>query len=242
LVDEVLAVGDAQFQKKCLGKMEDVANKQGKTILFVSHNMAAIQALCSRAIFIQRGKIALDTDVAKATQSYSDSMQEESVPLLSNERNRDGSGTFRFKSVQIKDAESNSLNVVRCGRDVDVILEYESRDNQPLKYVQFAIGFHSLLGQFLFMCTTDLMNMDFPILPPKGQVVCRIPFFPLSPGRYGFNFNGSANGILADWVKDLLCFSVIEDDFFGSGKLPPQTHGGFLVRHSWMEGPASLSP
>lgn len=85
IVDEVLAVGDAQFQKKCLGKMEDVSAREGRTVLFVSHNMAAIKALCKNGIYLEKGKICYTGDVSNTTDAYLSAGISESAPFISFE-------------------------------------------------------------------------------------------------------------------------------------------------------------
>ena len=102
IVDEVLAVGDAAFQKKCLGKMSDVASKEGRTVLFVSHNMTAVTALCSRAILLNAGRVQMDGKTAEVTQAYHTTAFEESSNCVNlREVSRRGSGKVRFETLRI---------------------------------------------------------------------------------------------------------------------------------------------
>ncbi len=98
LVDEVLAVGDAAFQKKCLGKMGDVA-KEGRTVLFVSHNMAAVQNLCRRSLLLNDGQVVLDGSTDRVVMKYLSWIQSRTSAPLSNRKDREGNGALRFKRI-----------------------------------------------------------------------------------------------------------------------------------------------
>src|SRR6185436_18853069 len=99
IVDEVLAVGDAAFQKKCLGKMKDVAG-QGRTVLFVSHQMAAIQNLCSRVVLLKNGRVSAQGDADSVIQQYLSEGKTQALPL-EQRSDRQGSGAIRFVSCQV---------------------------------------------------------------------------------------------------------------------------------------------
>jgi lipopolysaccharide transport system ATP-binding protein len=106
IVDEVLAVGDATFQRKCLGKMSDVASKEGRTVLFVSHNMTAVTALCNRAILLNAGQVQMDGDTAEVTQVYhANSFQQASNSVKLDQVERSGNGKLRFEALRT-DVES----------------------------------------------------------------------------------------------------------------------------------------
>ncbi len=234
LVDEVLAVGDAAFQRKCLGKMGDVA-KEGRTVLFVSHNMAAVSGLCKRGIVLERGEIVFSGSVDNAISHYGsliDSINYQLKPL--RERiDREGSGAFRFINVSFRTPSRGITDTLFTGETVFILLDYESDSLEPLQNVSISIPFYNYLGQSIFMCWTRLLDQDFEQIPPRGRIVAEIPKFPLKEGKYYINLWCEVNGVLADWVKEAATVNVIEADFFSTGKMPPHGHGLIVVEHSF---------
>jgi lipopolysaccharide transport system ATP-binding protein len=111
IVDEVLAVGDAQFQKKCLGKMEEVG-KEGRTVLFVSHQMAAVEKLCGKGILLNQGKIQHIGNQTEVIAKYL-TINSDSFLLLQNRKDRQGTGEVKVFSIDVKDKEGNVLDVVQ---------------------------------------------------------------------------------------------------------------------------------
>lgn len=233
LVDEVLAVGDAAFQKKCLGKMGDVA-REGRTVLFVSHNMAAVMNLCRRAILLNRGEISQQGPVQLVTQEYISSLEPVGTRALGQFADREGSGTLRFVDLRILDASGREVLGPVCGEDMTFELTYEAPQSLNMKSVVFSIGFYNLFGQPLFMCRSDLRGTEYTNLPAQGLVACQIPRFPLPPGRFRVNLHCEVNGIVADWIRDALTIDVAEGDFFGSGRLPARERGDLLIDHHWL--------
>jgi lipopolysaccharide transport system ATP-binding protein len=126
IVDEVLAVGDTQFQKKCLGKMEDVG-KEGRTVIFVSHNMAAVTTLCQRAIWLINGKVNLEGDVEKITSKYLTYGAEQSGEIILTKQSQNQQ--FWFKKVSLLDVKGNVSSIFDVREPIKVRLEYEVAQN-----------------------------------------------------------------------------------------------------------------
>src|SRR5262245_23442528 len=118
VVDEVLAVGDVEFQRKCLGKMEDVSRK-GRTVLFVSHNLPAVQSLCSRGIVLHQGRVSADAPVGEAIREYLRSVEALSGQDLAERTDRKGAGATRLLGIDISDSERASAGVA-MGRPVRI--------------------------------------------------------------------------------------------------------------------------
>jgi len=235
LVDEVLSVGDQEFQQRCLGRMDEVAHG-GRTILFVSHNLAAVSSLCTRAILIQHGNAVEQGAVDRVLERYVASVREDERTSLRTRSDRLGGGSLRFTGLEVV-GESGSA---RTGDEVEVRLEYEAESE--LRNVMVSIGVNGLLGEPLFLCSTQLTGEHLRAVPRTGTVVCAIPRLSLMPGRYSLNIYAEVNGVLADWVRDAGTFDVVASDFFGTGQLPPSTHGHFLVEHSWSLGGELVAP
>lgn len=232
IVDEVLAVGDAEFQKKCLGKMNDVAS-HGRTILFVSHNMASITSLCSRACLLSNGKLIEDGEVHPVIERYLETIKSISRTPLIERTDRTGNGRVKFVDVRILNHRGDLVKAVASGQDIKISIDYQSVGNSILENVKVGIGVYSVTGTFLLYCSNELVGVDFKTLPSEGRVECTIPQLPLTPGQYHLNISFLVKGILADWVVEAANFQVIEGDFFGTGRLPPTTHGGFLTQQTW---------
>jgi lipopolysaccharide transport system ATP-binding protein len=228
LVDEVLAVGDVAFQKKCLGKMGDVA-KAGRTILFVSHNMAAVQNLCDTAYWLDHGKIAASGKVGSVVEKYLKAASSESRTFLGDRKDRRGDGRLRFEEFSVMNSRTSSP--AACGSPVTFALRYVGKP--PLHNVHISIGVFTALGEGVVYLSNDLVGQQFDNLPVSGAMVCRFEKLPLLPGRYSVNLHCTINGVLADWVIDAARFDVGDGDFFGSGKLPLPGYGTVAVPHQW---------
>lgn len=233
LVDEVLAVGDAAFQKKCLGKMGDVT-KEGRTVLFVSHNMASVSGLCKRGIVLESGKLTFEGNVDSAIGFYGSLIEtvSQSRPLR-DRQDRIGDGRLRFTSVSFSTPSRGVTDTFFTGEDVLISVSYETNESRPLSNVSVSIPFNNSLGLSIFMCWTRMTGQDFEIIPPRGRFVAKIHKLPLREGRYNINLYCEVNGILADWVREASTLNVIEGDFFHTGITPPTGHGVIVVEHDF---------
>ncbi|HMY70563.1 MAG TPA: ABC transporter ATP-binding protein [Blastocatellia bacterium] len=233
LLDEVLAVGDAAFQKKCLGKMSDVA-QQGRTVLLVSHNMAAISSLCTHAVMLKQGTLGYFGSPQTAIEQYLSEGASFTGISLEDRRDRTGSGAGKVTGISIYDARGGQQSVIQSGSDAVFALSYSAQRNSRLNNVLFEVKFTDLFGNLLFTLSTHLTGTNFDELNRTGTIYCRVPSFPLAPGLYQTQTVMYINNDLCDVVKDAFEVSVIEGDFFGSGKAAvPKFHGSFLVPQSW---------
>jgi lipopolysaccharide transport system ATP-binding protein len=231
IVDEVLAVGDAGFQKRCLGKMEEVA-KGGRTVLFVSHNMAAIQGLCSKCYLLSGGQLVAEGLPTSVVEQYLSEVSFVSPVPLEQRTDRQGTGEIRFLHVSILDSQGRSIDPALTGQDIDIVVSYRSQADKPISRLDVHLTFYTTLGQFMFTCSSEASGHPCEGLAPSGEFVCHIPELPLAPGRYIFNLFSTVGGEIADWVQSAGYLNVAAGDFFGTGQL--KTHGeGFVVKHTW---------
>ena len=233
LVDEVLAVGDAAFQKKCLGKMGDVA-KEGRTVLFVSHNMAAIENLCSRAILLESGQIVSEGETKTIINLYLQSITENITSTsLENITNRKGNGKIRLTYFYVTDPKGHQLKIIQSGQDIVFVLGFKCMEDN-VKNVVFGIAIHSLSGERLAVLYTSHTGQEFEKVPKKGEVRCYIPKFPFAPGRYQIRARVEVNGLEADFLKDGVGYIDVEaGDFYGTGKLCDKGYAPFLIYGNW---------
>jgi lipopolysaccharide transport system ATP-binding protein len=230
LVDEVLAVGDAAFQQRCLGKMHEAATG-GRTVLFVSHNMPAVTNICNRAVLLSDGRIDSDGDAEEVVGAYLREIGGRAPDCLRDRRDRKGSGPLRFKSFHLCDDDLKPVTYARSGRAAVLAFEYESE--RELSQVHISVGIHGRYDERLFLLGTDTAEQDFAALPSRGEVLCTVPMMPLQPGSYLFNLYCTVGGDISDWIQHAGKIDVESDDFFGSGRLPPLQQGPFLVDHNW---------
>jgi lipopolysaccharide transport system ATP-binding protein len=231
IIDEVLAVGDAQFQKKCLGKMDTVA-KEGRTILFVSHNMAAVSKLCRRGLVLEQGRVAYIGTQAEAVARYLTSSRAEARSLR-DRTDRIGSGQVRVVSLEVKDAQGRPLDVAASGQEIDICLHYESSPGFHSSRVIASIDVKTQFDTPVFLQHNRLTRDEWGVLPPRGAFVCRIPRLPLPPATYRITYSLMRDGEYLDAMEGAYELIVTDGDFFGSGEVPPATHGCCLVDASW---------
>jgi lipopolysaccharide transport system ATP-binding protein len=231
IVDEVLAVGDAGFQKKCLGKMAEVA-KGGRTVLFVSHNMAAIQGFCSKCYLLSGGQLVAEGSPTSVVEQYLADVSFVSPVPLEQRTDRQGTGKIRFRHVSILDSQGRSIDPALTGQDIDIVVSYRSQADKPISRLDVHLTFYTTLGQFMFTCSSEASGHPCEGLAPNGEFVCHIPELPLAPGRYIFNLFSTVGGEIADWVQSAGYLNVAPGDFFGTGQLKTHTEG-FVVKHTW---------
>lgn len=241
LIDEVLAVGDAGFQKRCLGKMEEVT-RSGRTILFVSHNMAAVQALCRRAILIDGGTIAAEGSSDEMVAEYlKRSAGDEGTELLKHARR--GDGPLRFARWEVRDDVLGVGTRIRANTACSFLIEY--RSPEPLTNLEMAVTIKDSLHQPVLTGSTTFQSQPLPKLPTSGVLRCHFEQLPLIPGSYRIHLWAQVNGVMSDLIEDAGGLDVLPADAYGTGRLPERKHGVVLAAHHWhFEGPvcADMDP
>jgi len=233
VIDEVLAVGDAEFQKKCLGKIESAARAGGRTVLFVSHNIAAVESLCSSAVLLSNGRLETQGNTHSVIRDYLRSMRRGPVIPLDERQDRKGSGIVRFTSVSLADGVGRNLPAFQCGTGAVLVLELENKSDRELK-MSVSLGIDNELGQRILLLDSALLGKDIEgVLPGAGVVRVLMPRLGLLPGRYHLTIFATVNGVIVDWVKNAGMFDVEAGDYFGAGKLPSEKEGLFVIDHDF---------
>ena len=231
VVDEVLAVGDAAFQRKCLGKMGEVAREQGRAVLFVSHNMVAITALCTRGVLLEQGRLTDDGPTGAVVQRYLRSLETLVTTPLADRRDRTGNGALRFESVAVTNVGAGG-GLVRSGDEVRIDVRYVS-SAATLLNVHLNIIVHGPYDEQLCQLSSSAQRGDFASTPGTGTFTCTIPRFPFEAGGYRLTLYATVNGDIADWVMHAATMDVEPGDFFGTGRTNDEGQGVFLVPHAW---------
>lgn len=228
IVDEVLAVGDVEFQKKCLGRMKEVGN-DGRTVLFVSHNMGAIEALCDSSIVLSKGGIIYKGSVKDGIQHYMNSLQSETgLTDFDDMQNREGDGSLRFTGFNMI-GDYVVENTVTFGKHVRFEIPYTAET--ALKNIHMTLGVYDQYHQELAWFSNELVGDFFDSINKTGKFVCEIDKFPFMPGQYYLNIHCRVGGNVADFIKVVRRIDVVAGDFYGTGRLPHW--GSVTIPHKW---------
>jgi lipopolysaccharide transport system ATP-binding protein len=230
LVDEVLAVGDISFQRKCLGKMEDIGSS-GRTILFVSHNMAAVENLCTKALVLKEGCVDFHGEVKEGIQHYH-AYFGESEGINLEGASRTGDGRARIFDVWFSDEEGNRIPILKSGQEVQLHISVDPIAGNCRNLI-LAAGLTTLRGEGVLHLSTETGGLVVQDFDSRSVFTCTLPRLTLRKGYYSMNLFLSSNGVVADWLQDAFRFQVEDADFYGTGKLPPEGYSTFLADFSW---------
>jgi lipopolysaccharide transport system ATP-binding protein len=228
VVDEVLAVGDMAFQRKCLGKMENVS-RVGRTVLFVSHNMSVIRSLCPRTIRLAEGAVKGDGPTDQIVEQYHQSTYENDPAVnLKERKDRLGNGNIRVASFEVQNATDKERSLWP-GASAEFVVGYEAREGQSISKMTVGIQVCDSYDVGIFACSTYSQNADFYAVPALGFIRCRLESLPLIPGQYYVTVKLHDNWGLADILTRAATFEVIE----GVQKCSGRIFGSVFVPHEW---------
>lgn len=234
IVDEVLAVGDAAFQKKCMGKMKDVSRNEGRTILFVSHNMAAIQNICDKCIYLKNGELVDHGNTELVIPKYLLSSQATKAVELSEITSRMGNGAVRFQSINYKDGSGNEITNAICGSALNIELGLKAFPGFNLSNLQISAGVDDENGIRITHLSNESTNQPIESFKEGDlKVNINIPVLPLKAGTYTLTLFSSVNGEVADWIQEAAVLQIESGDFYKTGKLPEDSQGSFYLNHSF---------
>jgi len=237
IIDEVLAVGDVAFQKKCLAKVGEVAG-QGRTVLFVSHNMAAVQHLCNSVIVLQDGRMVFSGSPEKGIAYYVNDMaaeREETSHIIDLREAPGRQPTYRQSLTRLElytDDDTPVNGYLQVGEPLRIAVSFQLENTTPNFNV--TLIFENSLGQRILDVSSFYHHFEFAPeeqLPGEHTFVCDIPNFTLLPGQYSITAFVDVDGINIDRVERAARLSLIEADYYGGGKLPK--YGYMVIKHQW---------
>ena len=229
IVDEVLAVGDAAFQKKCLDKMEGIS-KSGKTILFVSHNMASIETICSKGICLKEGIITEIGSIHSTIKNYLEDVTPKRKCKIKDRTDRVGSGELVLEKVSFRDKQGSEINLCRTGSFLAIDCVFKTIQFTNKKLV-FCVSISNSTGQSVSQFCTNFVN--FEIIPKKSFTLClKIEKLNLQPGIYTINTYLEGDGEPMDWIINAFELIIENGDFYGSGLLLREGQGNVLLPFS----------
>jgi lipopolysaccharide transport system ATP-binding protein len=233
LVDEVLAVGDSAFQKKCLGKMQDVA-RLGRTVLFVTHNMAAVENLCPESILIERGSIAASGRTETVVAAYNAQINKGLEASVDQDLDWVGDSEIRCVGVRLLDAERNPMSYLGSGQPGFIVLDFEAKKDD-LVGVGVAVGIDTLNGTRVLTLWSEFSGQVFRLSAPRGSFLCALPEgLRLRPDIYLLSTYIGNQYRSPHVVINAAHLDIREVDFYGTGRLPDRSQGSLLVPHEWI--------
>jgi lipopolysaccharide transport system ATP-binding protein len=234
IVDEVLAVGDAQFQKKCLGKMQDVSTKEGRTVLFVSHQMEAISNLCSRAMLLHNGMLLESGPTRDVIDRYLQSARKLDMIPLRDRKDRNGNGRIRFTATWTENAQRQHGIPVLSGDTLTIVAEYELSTDEKISSVRVAFALMDNYGTQFTDLTNILTDDYFEIQGQRrGEFRCTITRLPLNTGRYSYHAYVCSSLGSEDFIRNAGYFDVEVGDFFNTGRTVDLEQGALLIDQHW---------
>jgi lipopolysaccharide transport system ATP-binding protein len=240
IVDEVLAVGDAVFQEKCLATMKDVSRSRGRTVLFVSHNLGAIQSLCDSAILLSQGQLAFAGSVEDTVRAYMQRGESQAAVDDLSHCVRSGTGEARVLGVRFEDESGAELNHFRMGEPMTVIVR--AHFPTPLQDPTFGVNIVTDTGVLVADCRSSHYGLKFGRAEGVVEYRMRIASVALYPRGYGVEpWLADAAGLAdIDWVRGAASFTVTAGPRFLSGANVNAHHGIAFVPTSWQAGAVSV--
>ena len=236
LVDEVLAVGDAAFQKKCIGKMSEVS-LGGRTVVFISHNMAAVENLCHKGILLKEGRVVFSGDMRQTVDRYLQGISDGTADSrshcidLSSAPGRPAKCPPLLKRLELfTDQDIPVYGSLRMGSSLKAHISFGL--DKPTGSLGACLGFDTLFGQRIFTAHTV-----FEAQSAWGQrmgdqtFVCEIPSFTLVPGEYKIRVSLSVQNSQVDYVENAARLTILDSDYYGTGRVP--WDGMCVLKHRW---------
>jgi len=230
IVDEVLAVGDTEFQKKCLNKMNDVAKSQGRTILFVSHQMTAIQNLCNKTMLLENGNIIAYDNTPQVIDLYLKKNFDETQKDISLRKDR--RGNFICKIIKIEFIYPSNQNFYITGDDITLLINIHNPSNQTIKNISLSIGIDNYNDIRLAVMINTTINKNIDILPGENKIKYTLHNNCFAPGSYYITFFMTQNNDIIDWIHSAYSFQIKESDYYKTGKIINSQTASILTNFS----------
>jgi lipopolysaccharide transport system ATP-binding protein len=224
IVDEVLAVGDAEFQKKCLGKMGEISKGEGRTVLFVSHNMAAIQQLCNHLVYLKNGEIDYKGSVMEGLKIYYNSIK----------------SINKAKEFILKGRDNKNKKAFITGFDIKMINDSKNlfisifvEAAAVVEKVEIAVGINDGLGIRLATFHSRYTNQLFNLEKGMNELTCVVDHFFLKQDNYNMNIFLGNRYETIDFVDEAIDFEIPEYNFYEAGIIPDNSQGYLMAHHNW---------
>jgi lipopolysaccharide transport system ATP-binding protein len=233
VVDEVLAVWDAEFQKKAIGKMQDVSNREGRTVLFVSHNMAAIQNLCSQCVLLKNGNIDSIGLTGKVINIYLNEVKHQFSQDLRERIDRKGNGVLRFTEIKFLNEDNSATNCFISGQNyiIEISLFATKKIDSRL---HISVGISDSSDHRITYLNSDFTPKNIErVEKGENKIQIMVPKLCLQQGNYSLTLFSKVNEEISDWIIHAASIQVENGDYYNCGKVPPVGQGIFLMEHTF---------
>ncbi|WP_298528042.1 ABC transporter ATP-binding protein [uncultured Christiangramia sp.] len=230
VVDEVLAVGDAEFQKKAIGKMQDLSTGEGRTVLFVSHNMVSVQKLCTNCLVLENGSISFSGNTEDSIRQY---LADKKIEYkFSNKKRKVSSYKAKIKNMFFKNEKGEIISVIMSGQKV--FLEIEIQIESILGLLAVGVGFYDQNNIPQFHCSTETISKNYDVKNSNRNFTAKLEInkWPLNEGEFFINSYLREPSQLLEHIEECLWFTSKKGDFFNTGKLP-SWNKGFYCSYDW---------
>ncbi len=230
LIDEVLAVGDAAFQKKCLERTEEARNNEGRTVLFVSHNMSAVRELCKEVIWLENGKIRSIGSSDKITADYLNHFKESTKNTpIAQRKDRIGTGDVVLTDLHWQSHD----NVLISGRPASLAIKYRASHNQTISNLNFRMNIFSKAGVYLTTLSNEMEGVSLTNQPSSGEIICHFEQLPFLAGEYSITSNILVSSLRTDQLERALSFTVEPGNRDTTGAMRTRLREGIRVTQYW---------
>ena len=234
IVDEVLSVGDGAFQKKCLGKMDEV-RRDGRTVILVSHDLPVVASLCQRAILLRHGRVVGDGQPQQIIEQYMSEAFTGTGVSLADRTDRYTKGELTVQAITFLDDKLNPLQPVLSGQHLVIRVQYRCHVRKVFKDMRVMVVINRD-ERTSCIFSTDLVSRTPLDLEGSGYVDFHVPHLPLCGGRYFLHAAIENNIMTQDWVQYAAELQVLDGDYYGTGRMYPHDGWrgkGMFVDHSW---------
>jgi homopolymeric O-antigen transport system ATP-binding protein len=235
IIDEVLAVGDAEFQKKALGKMQDISRGEGRTVLFVSHNMAAVKSLCTRGIVLEHGEIKFDGTIDGALQSYSTAVIDTNTTVHFDEyTKRTGSKKIQFTSLSIQNQHQIKTQEYSMGDDLKIIFGIKLNNDEVKSEIAIQIKTADELPIYQILARDSEFQIDHADTNETYSLIIRD--LRLFPGIYIISLtSGNTTGHeVHDYIENAMSFQITDGGPYTVRNLP-KSAGLIFLNPEWIK-------
>lgn len=237
IVDEVLAVGDASFQRKCINKMAEISRKDGRTILFVSHVMASIQSLCTKTIVLDNGTVKFQGSVEKGIELYLESNQSEDLGKnIETSKNRTGNGKVIFSNFHFETKDGVRIDTVLTGQDLVLVFKLLNTTGETIENVNLGFSLHDNYDIGLANLYSVYQKELFTFQKGYNEIKFNFKKVSMTPGYVTVKGRIEVGEEESDFLQNDLGSILIEmGDFYNTGEIGQSNWGKFLIDGTWLK-------